>query len=255
MMAIVTGSGRGIGRSIAVRLAKEGFTVAINVKRHLDEGEETLREVERYSRGILVQADVATREGAAALVGEALRAFGSVDVLINNAGLGIARPLVEVDETLWDKLINTNLKSVYLVTKEVLPHMIEKRRGSIINITSIAGIMGLANLVPYSAAKAGIIGFTKALAAEVGPMGITVNAIAAGLVKTKMGDSLVKYVGQTEYEWAANHTLTGSAADPDEVAELVAVLATGRIRNMTGQVLVLDSGSSLVESRRFSSGR
>ncbi|MFP3177960.1 MAG: SDR family NAD(P)-dependent oxidoreductase [Thermocladium sp.] len=250
-IAVVTGSGRGIGRSIAVRLAKAGFSIVINVKRHIEEGEEALREVKKHGDGILVQADVSTVDGASKLINEAINAFGSIDVLVNNAGLGIAKPFMEIDESLWDKLISTNLKSVYLVTRAALPHMIKKGHGKIINITSIAGITGLAYLVPYSAAKAGIIGFTKALAAEVGPLGITVNAVAAGLVKTKMGDSLLQYIGQNEETWAKMHTLTGSIVESDEVAELVAALASDNIRNLIGEVIVIDSGSSIIESRRF----
>ncbi|MGC8596349.1 MAG: SDR family NAD(P)-dependent oxidoreductase [Thermocladium sp.] len=249
--AVVTGSGRGIGRSIAVKLAEAGFSLVINVKRHVEEGEETLREVKKHGDGILVQADVATIDGANKLINETIKAFGSVDVLVNNAGLGIARPFIEIDELLWDKLISTNLKSVYLVTRAALPHMIKKGHGKVINITSIAGITGLAYLVPYSAAKAGIIGFTKALAAEVGPLGITVNAVAAGLVKTKMGDSLLQYIGKNEETWVKAHTLTGSMVEPNEVAELVAALASDKIRNLTGEVMVIDSGSSIIESRRF----
>jgi len=250
-VAVVTGSGRGIGRAIAVRLAKVGVKVVVNYKRHDDEGEETMRQVRSVGgEGILVKADVATEEGARLVINEALKMWGSVDVLVNNAGLGIARPLIDVDEGLWDKIINTNLKSAYLCSRYALPHMIKARWGRIINITSIEGILGAAYNIPYATAKAGLIGFTKSLAAEVSDYGITVNAVAPGLVRTKMGLSLLQVLGISEEDWARSTTLTGRIIEPEEVAELVAFLASDEAKNITGQLFVIDSGTSNLLARR-----
>ncbi|WP_243678769.1 SDR family NAD(P)-dependent oxidoreductase [Vulcanisaeta distributa] len=211
-VAVVSGSGRGIGRAIAVRLAKDGFRVVVNYKRHDEEGEETMKLIKSVGgEAIMVKSDVATAEGAKALVDEAVKQWGSVDVVVNNAGLGIMRPFVDIDEGLWDKIINTNLKSAYLLTKFAVPYMIKNNWGGrIINMSSIEGIMGAAYNVPYATAKAALIGFTKALAAELAPYGITVNAIAPGLVRTKMGMSLLQVLNVREEDWVKmGGTLTG----------------------------------------------
>jgi len=176
-VVVVSGSGRGIGRAIAVRLASAGYRVVVNYKRHDEEGEETMRLIKAVNgEAILVKADVATADGAKAVIDEAVRQWGSVDALVNNAGLGIMRPFVDVDEGLWDKVINTNLKSAYLLSRFAVPHMIRNRWGRIVNMSSIEGLIGAAYNVPYATAKAALIGFTKALAAELAQYGITLTS-------------------------------------------------------------------------------
>ncbi|MEM3832955.1 MAG: SDR family oxidoreductase [Thermoprotei archaeon] len=257
-VAIVTGSGRGIGRSIAILLAKMGAKVVVNVKKGINEADETLENIRSAGGdGIIIQADVSADSGARKLIGETVKAFGTVDILINNAGVGIARALHDIDEKLWDKQINTNLKSAFLCSKYASEIMIKKGWGRIINISSIAGIIGMALLIPYSAAKAGLIGLTRALAAELSPYGITVNVVAAGLVKTKMGLSLIELLaGKDDVEkiadnWALQHTLTKKMLNPDEVAELVVFLASEKAKNITGQIFVIDSGQTINESRNY----
>jgi len=257
-VAIVTGSGRGIGRSTAVLLAKMGARVVVNMKRNIEEGNETLKQIKEVNgEGLIIQADVSTDLGAKKLINETLETFGTIDILVNNAGVGIAKSLHEIDEILWDKQINTNLKSAFLCSKYASEIMIKKGWGRIINITSVAGLIGMALLIPYSAAKAGLIGLTKALAAELSPYGITVNAIAAGLVKTKMGLSLVELLAQKSNieefatQWSLQHTLTKKLLTPDEIANLIAFLASEEAKNITGQVFVIDSGWSINEARNY----
>ena len=261
-VAVVTGSGRGIGRSTAVAFADTGAKVVVNVKRNAQEGTETLEMVRKAGGdGILVQSDVSTDAGARELISRAVADFGKVDILVNNAGLGIASPISKTDEALWDKQIATNLKSVFLCSKYALEDMIPRKWGRIINISSVAGITGMAELIPYSAAKAGVIGLTKALAAELPSSGITVNAVASGLVDSKMGRSLVDYLGKKQnakassdesiLRWASLHTLTGRLPNSAEVAGVVRFLASDEAASITGQVIVIDSGWTVNEARNY----
>ena len=250
--ALVTGSSRGIGKAIAIELAKHEANVVINYRKRREEAEKTYNKiVEMGGNALIVQADVSNSENVKAMFKKIESEFGKLDILVNNAGWGLAIPFGSIDESLWDRTINVNLKSVYLCTKEALGLMNDQEYGRIINISSIAGLIGIPMLSAYSAAKAGIIGLTKAIAVELSDTKITVNAIAAGIVKTKMGESLFQVMGMEEREWAEKNTLTGKIVTPEEVASLVLYLVSDNAQNVTGQVFVIDSGLTIAISKRM----
>jgi len=258
---LVTGSGRGIGREIILAFAREGANVVINFKKRFNFAEEVYREAKEYgAEALVVKGNVAVKEDVETMFKVIEEVFGGIDILVNNAGFGIAKPLINVEEELWDKIIDYNLKGTYLCSKYALKYMIENRWGRIINISSIAGLYGRENLTPYSAAKAGIIGFTRSLALEVYKYNITVNAVAPGLTRTDLGISQLKLIRdmaglnidleETAKRWAEKHTLIKRIVEPSEVAKVVLFLADPASSAITGQVIVIDGGQSLVEFTR-----
>ncbi len=240
-IAVITGSGRGIGRSIAVALARDGYDVVVNVRKRPEDGEETLRMVKEHSSGILVQADVSTREGCRKIIDEARKHYDSFEVLVNNAGIGIATPFMTSDDALIQKTLNTNLMSVIYCSQEM--GRLIGNGGSIVNMSSIAGIKPMSMLSMYGMTKAAIISLTQYMAIEFAQRGIRVNAIAPSIVRTKMGNSLFELSGISEEEFSKKYILTGKIIEPDEIAEAVIFLVHSR--NITGQTLIIDSGSSI----------
>ncbi|MGC8694700.1 MAG: SDR family oxidoreductase [Candidatus Micrarchaeia archaeon] len=241
-IAVVTGSGRGIGREVAIYLAEQGAKVVVNVKKRVEDGNETLKEVKKYSDGLMIKADVSTRDGCKFLVEETMKKYGKCDILVNNAGLGIGMPFLESDDKLIEKMISTNYLSVIYCTQEfskILPE-----GSSIIMMASLAGIRPMIYLSLYGSLKAAVIKLTEYLALELKSKKIRVNAIAPSIVKTKMGESLIEYLHMTEEEYATKHTLTGSIIYPTEIAKAVVFLIEST--NITGQTLIIDSGQSLL---------
>lgn len=238
-VVLVTGSSSGIGAAIARELAANGAHVAINYRNN-SEGAETVATEIREAGGTcaVFQADVSDFDEAKALVKEVEQKLGRIEVLVNNAGTTRDTLLLSMKEDEWKTVIQTNLNSVYNVSKAALRGMLRNRWGRIINITSVVGLSGQAGQTNYAASKAGVIGFTKSLAREVGSRNITVNAVAPGFIPTALTDVLTEEQ-RTEI---ITGTPLGRLGTPEEVAWAVAFLATERSGFITGQVLSVDGG-------------
>jgi 3-oxoacyl-[acyl-carrier protein] reductase len=228
--ALVTGASRGIGRAIATELADAGATVVVGYRSGKEEAETLAAEI----GGLAIQADVSSAEDARRLVEEA----GDIDVLVNNAGLTRDGLLARMSDDDWRTVIDTNLSSVFYTCRAVTRPMMKKRAGSIVNVSSVVGVHGNWGQTNYAASKAGIIGFTKSLARELGSRGIRANVVAPGYVKTQLTEVLPEEATQA---MIANTPL-GRVAEPQEVAGAVRFLASDEAAFITGEVLLVDGG-------------
>lgn len=238
-VAIVTGSGCGIGRAIALALARDGADIAVNDV-SIDEARKVAKEIEFMGRIALVAlADVSKKSDVEDMVKQTLEKFGKIDILVNNAGIaGPTVPVQELKEEDWDRIINVDLKGTFICCKAVIPHMISRKSGKIVSISSIAGKEGNANMTAYCAAKAGIIGFTKALSEEVARYGIRVNCVCPALIETK----LVENMDKRQVEYLKMKIPLGRLGKPTEVADLVKFLVSNASDYITGQAYNITGG-------------
>lgn len=238
-VALVTGASRGIGRAIALRFAQEGATVAFTYLSSIEKGQALVTELEQF--GITAKgyrSDASDFQAAEDLITQVVADFGKLDVLVNNAGVTRDGLLMRMSEEQWDTVININLKSVFNLTKAAIKSMMRAKSGSIINITSVVGIRGNAGQANYSASKAGIIGFTKSVALELGSRNIRSNAVAPGFIETEMTDALE---AKALDEWKQSIPLK-RGGQPEEVADACVFLGSDLSRYITGQVLQVDGG-------------
>lgn len=237
--ALVTGASRGIGRAIALALAKKGYVVAVNYGGSQAAAEGVKAEIEAAGgRAIVIQGDVSKVEDVDKVFAEIKKKFGRLDVLVNNAGITRDSLMLRLKEENWDAVINTDLKSGFLTMKAAAPIMMKQKKGAIVNIASVVGIMGNIGQINYSAAKAGVIGMTKTAARELAARGVRVNAVAPGFIATSMTDVIPEKIK----EGMIHSIPLGRMGQAEDVANAVCFLASDEASYITGQVLKVDGG-------------
>lgn len=236
---LITGASRGIGKATAEAFAKNGYRVIVNYFQSKKEAEQLCEELKGMGYDCLtVQADV-SKEVQVSDMMENIRNFSShIDVLVNNAGVDLQKILIDTTQNEWDRLFDINIKGMFNCCRAVLPEMVKRKYGKIVNISSILGVNGASCEVAYSATKAAVIGFTKALAKEVGPCGINVNCIAPGVVMTDM----MRKLGDEALQSLKEATSLGVIGTPEDIAESVLFLASDKSKFTTGQILSPDGG-------------
>lgn len=238
-VALVTGGARGIGRSIAIRFAQEGANIAFSDLKYDEQAEQLEKELEAF--GVKAKgyaSDASSFEGSEQLVNQVFEQFGQIDILVNNAGITRDNLLMRMTEADWDLVIKVNLKSIFNMTKAVQRIMLKQRFGSIINMSSVVGLTGNAGQSNYSASKAGLVGFTKSMAQELGSRNIRCNAVAPGFIETEMTAKLPDDVRKT---WIESIPLR-RGGKPEDVADVTLFLASNLSSYVTGQVLSVDGG-------------
>lgn len=239
--AIVSGGSQGIGTATSLELAREGANVCVLYRKHEDEAKQVVDEIKAMGRkAIHLACDIASFKDAERVVKDTLAAFGRIDILVNNAGMNWDGVCWKMTEEQWDRVIEVNLKGYFNFVRQVAPLFKDQKYGKIINITSINGLRGKFGQSNYSAAKAGIIGYTKALAKELGPFGVNVVAIAPGLIETAMmsqNESRDKII-----DMAMNEMALKRIGLPEDVATVIAFFASDKARHITGEVVKVDGG-------------
>ncbi len=237
--ALVTGSSRGIGRAIAVALAGRGASVAVNYRQSEAEAREVAKLIEpSEGKAVLIRGDVTVPEEAQRVVDEAHAAFGRLDILVNNVGFNRDTLILRMSMADWDEVMDANLRPTFVCTKAALRHMLRQRWGRVINIGSVSGLAGNAGQANYAAAKSGLIGFTRAVAREMGARGVTANLVAPGLIRTE----LTKDISQRIIDLSMQRILVGRVGTPEDVAACVVFLASEESSYITGQVFAVDGG-------------
>jgi len=242
-IAVVTGGGRGIGKEIALALAREGADVVVS-GRQRDVLEKTAAEIQALGRrAVVALADVTSESQVSEMFDSAIQAFGRVDILVNNAGIaGPTAPVTNLSREDWDEVLAVNLTGAFLCARAVIPQMVERRSGKIINISSVAGKMAYALRSPYSASKWGMLGLSASLAQELGPHNIQVNAICPGFFPSKMTNTMLGATGKIVLEG----TPTGRLGNEEDLKGLAVLLASEASRHITGQAIAVDGGASVI---------
>ncbi len=241
-VALVTGGSRGIGRAIALRLAADGHAVAVNYAANSTAADEVVEAITANGgTAVAVQADVGDADAVGAMFKDVEERLGRIEVLVNNAGITRDDLLLRMGLEAWDQVIETNLRSVYLCSRAAMRGMLRSKWGRIISVSSIAGISGNPGQANYAASKAGIIGFSKSIAREIGSRNITVNVVAPGFIETDMTEEL----GTEIAEDVASRVAVGRLGRPEEIAAAVGYLASDDAAYVTGQTLVVDGGLAL----------
>jgi 3-oxoacyl-[acyl-carrier protein] reductase len=241
-VAVVTGASRGIGRAVALELARRRARIVVNYQSNADAATQVVAEIEAAGGAAVVrQADVGDTAQADALIKYAIEHYGDLHILINNAGITRDGLIMTMSEADWDRVLQTNLKSTFNCSKAAVRHMLRKRYGRIVTITSVSGLIGNPGQTNYSASKAGQIGFTKSLAREVASRNITVNAIAAGYIETEIWSSVPEAARQAMLAMIP----LGRRGQPEDIAQATAFLASDEAAYITGHVLSVDGGMAM----------
>jgi 3-oxoacyl-[acyl-carrier protein] reductase len=238
--AFITGGTRGIGAALCAVLAREGADIAFNYNARADLAANTIKAIEGHGRRALgFQVSVTDRLGLKKITREIVEKWGGIDILVNNAAINRGDNFATTTDRAWDEVINTNVGSLFAVTKPIYKQMIRQRKGSILNITSIGAMRALPTAVHYATSKAAMIGFTKCLSREAGTFGVKVNAIAAGIFDTELAQALPERLLQMHHFWAS----AGRLGRPEELAEYAAFMVSDRNSFMNGEVVIVDGGA------------
>lgn len=243
-VALVTGGGRGLGRAMAAGLAEAGANVAVLARRTADLEETVSAIAATGSRGLAVPGDVADPACPAAAVAACVKAFGRLDILINNAGTYTMGPVVSHDESDWARVIDVNLTACFRFAKAAGPQLLQRGWGRLVNVASVLGTFGVAEATAYCASKAGVMGFTRSLAIEWGQRGVTVNAIAPGLFATDMSAGV--FANQAAYDGILANIPRGVHGEPDDLVGTAVWLCTPAANHVVGQVIHVDGGATIV---------
>ena len=244
-IALVTGSSRGVGRAIALAYAREGAGVMVNYTSNEKAAKEVVEAIQKMgSQAVAVKADVAKKVEAEALVKATVDRFGGIDILVNNAGFTRPAMMTKMTEQQWDEVVDLHLKGAFLCTQAAAQHMIAKNRGKIINITSVAGVVGTVGQINYSAAKGGVISMTKSMARELARYNICANVISLGIVTTDMSEKIT--TDEKLKEVYMNRILLKRFAEPEDVTPAFVFLASDEGNYITGQLICVDGGYGMI---------